>query len=122
MDDISPPLIWAMRKHRRIARFALFLAGLGLLPGCRDVSASNRAESGRPETILPAVPSRWAGTASCSARACHGGIDPVAEPVLRNEYTTWVTRDRHQQAFLVLFDERSQRIARNLGIKNAHEE
>jgi Cytochrome c554 and c-prime len=57
----------------------------------------------------------YKGAGSCSAVACHGGIAPLAgSAVLRNEHTTWISDDRHSRAFQVLFDERSQRIARNL--------
>lgn len=59
------------------------------------------------------------GAGSCSATACHGSITPVASTaypsrVLRDEHTTWVTQDRHANAYDVLFSERSKSIARNL--------
>jgi hypothetical protein len=64
-----------------------------------------------------------AGTASCSGRACHGGLDPQAAPgAQQNEYSTWLSWDKHAGAYHVLFNERSQRMAKHLGIKAAHEE
>jgi hypothetical protein len=53
------------------------------------------------------------GSAGCSARACHGGIEPLDQPVRRNEYTTWLTRDKHAEAYQVLLSDRSQRIEKN---------
>jgi hypothetical protein len=54
----------------------------------------------------------YLGVAGCAAMACHGGTRPEE----RHEYTTWIQRDRHSQAFLILYDDRSQRIASQLGI------
>src|SRR4051812_24752070 len=54
---------------------------------------------GRPASsqVLPI-----AGTASCSARGCHGGIDPMSDShgnCQQNEFTLWV-QDRHANAYL----------------------
>ena len=57
------------------------------------------------------------GTSSCSARACHGGLEPIQHPgtnILRDEYPKWLLRDKHAQAYQVLFDETSLRIAKHL--------
>ncbi len=46
---------------------------------------------------------RYVGPGSCSAVACHGGIAPrMTTKVLQNEYSTWVTQDRHARAYTVL--------------------
>src|SRR5262249_37079343 len=51
----------------------------------------------------------------CSAVACHGGIAPRGgRSVLGNEHTTWISDDRHSRSFAALFNERSERIVRNL--------
>src|SRR5262245_41106935 len=57
---------------------------------------------------------RFTGTASCSGRACHGSLEPSGERtgIRGNEHTTWLTRDRHADAYRVLFNERSLRIVR----------
>jgi predicted CxxxxCH...CXXCH cytochrome family protein len=62
----------------------------------------------------PTAPAAPRGTGSCSAVACHGGAHRAATKVLRDEYTTWILRDRHADAFKVLFMERSRSIATNL--------
>jgi hypothetical protein len=61
------------------------------------------------------------GVASCASSTCHGAATPIqGGVVLQNEYTTWQTRDRHAQAYNVLLNDLSQRIARNLGLEAAH--
>jgi Cytochrome c554 and c-prime len=71
----------------------------------------------RPQT-LPA-PLAVQGAGSCSATACHGSMAPAARDeypsrVLRNEHTTWITQDRHADAYRVLFSRRSQVMASQL--------
>ena len=62
------------------------------------------------------------GVKSCSASTCHGSvIERNAYNVLQNEYQTWTKHDRHSRAYETLLGERSQRIARNLGLEKAHE-
>lgn len=51
--------------------------------------------------ITPA--GKYVGPGSCSAVACHGGIAPhTATKVLQNEYSTWVTQDKHARAYTAL--------------------
>jgi hypothetical protein len=46
---------------------------------------------------------KYVGPGSCSAVACHGGIQPQGRTkVLQNEYSTWVTEDKHARAYSVL--------------------
>ena len=59
------------------------------------------------------------GVASCAASTCHGGAIPAEGVVLQNENTTWQTLDKHAQAYAVLSNDLSKRIARNLGLKDA---
>jgi len=55
-------------------------------------------------------------------KGCHDVKQAVPNSnVLLNEYSTWAERDRHASAYKVLFNERSRRIARNLGLGAAHE-
>ncbi len=63
------------------------------------------------------------GTVNCASSTCHGSIEErSATPVLQNEYTTWLRQDPHTQAYAVLKNAQSQRIAKNLGLKQpAHE-
>jgi hypothetical protein len=73
---------------------------------------------------LPTVPHYGSavhlGVASCAASTCHGGAVPAeGGVVLQNENTTWQTLDKHSQAYAVLSNDLSKRIARNLGLKDA---
>jgi hypothetical protein len=57
------------------------------------------------------------GVVNCANSICHGSIQPVKDSnVLQTEYVTWSRVDKHARAYKVLFDERSLRIARNLGL------
>lgn len=63
------------------------------------------------------------GVVSCGSTLCHGSIRAVPESnVLQSEYVTWTRLDKHARAYAVLFSEQSKRIAKNLGLKNAHQE
>ena len=54
----------------------------------------------------------WLGVASCASSSCHHENGPKGS--FRSEYDTWAGYDKHARAFQVLYNERSQRIARNL--------
>src|SRR5262245_20246109 len=76
------------------------------------------------EPIVPATAtSAYTGSASCSGRSCHGGLEPRRrQEIGQDEYGAWLTHDPHARAFQVLYEERSQRIMRNLqSAKKAHE-
>jgi len=61
------------------------------------------------------------GVATCAGSTCHGAIEPFANsPVLQNEFITWQRKDSHSEAYTVLLNDQSKRIARNLGLKSAH--
>lgn len=63
------------------------------------------------------------GVLSCAGSTCHGAVEPWKNStVLQNEYVTWQRQDKHAKAYNVLLDERSKRIARNLGLSQpAHQ-
>jgi hypothetical protein len=116
-----------MRKYRKPMWFlvpAVVLAGLalGFGPPARPVPTPAEAH-----TADPAAPPTMvlAGTASCSARGCHGALGPRSgqapdAPVQLDEFTKWISSsDPHTRAFEVLFAKRSRDIARRLGIKDA---
>ena len=61
------------------------------------------------------------GVATCAGSTCHGAVEPwPGSQVLQNEFVTWQRHDKHAKAYEVLLNERSKRIARNLGLKDAH--
>jgi hypothetical protein len=60
------------------------------------------------------------GVASCAGSTCHGAVERLkGSSVAQNEYITWSRKDKHAKAYTVLGEERSQRIARNLGLGDA---
>jgi len=64
------------------------------------------------------------GVVNCASSLCHGSISEwKGSNVLQNEYVTWSRVDKHAlRANQVLWNERSRRIAANLGLKQpAHE-
>jgi hypothetical protein len=69
------------------------------------------------------APDAHLGVLSCAGSTCHGAVEPWKNStVLQNEYVTWQRQDKHAKAYNVLLDERSKRIARNLGLSQpAHQ-
>jgi hypothetical protein len=62
------------------------------------------------------------GVATCASSLCHGSIEEWrGSPVLQNEYVTWLRVDKHAGASKLLRNERSLKIARNLGLKDPPE-
>ncbi len=70
------------------------------------------------------APGLYLGVANCSYSGCHGSTQPLdGTRVLQNEFSTWLHNDSHAQAYNVLFDARSARIAKNMRLKKrAYEE
>jgi len=59
----------------------------------------------------------YVGPGSCSAVACHGGIQPRSvTKVLQNESSTWVSEDRHAKAYAALTGPQGVQMARILKI------
>jgi hypothetical protein len=72
--------------------------------------------------VLGDSPQRHLGVASCASSICHGSAKPLqAHAVQQNEYVTWTHFDPHAGAYRTLLEDRSQAIARRLGIGPAHE-
>jgi len=75
--------------------------------------------------VLPyAAKGQNLGVVTCASSLCHGAISSwKGANILQNEYVTWSRVDKHAtRAYHVLLEERSQKIARNLGIKEpAHQ-
>jgi hypothetical protein len=77
------------------------------------------------DTPLPyQAPGKHLGVVNCASSLCHGSVTPwKGSNVLQTEYVTWSRVDKHaSRAYAVLFEERSQRIARNLGLKEPAQE
>ncbi|HXF03799.1 MAG TPA: multiheme c-type cytochrome [Blastocatellia bacterium] len=90
-----------------------------------------RKQTAPPDSSSSAVangqtlPARYTGPGACSSTACHGAVTPASDResrIQQNEYTTWVLKDKHAKAYQVLLTERSQLIARNLGMEEKPEQ
>jgi hypothetical protein len=85
-------------------------------------AAAATAVPARAATLPADAEDRHLGVASCASGVCHGSVTALeATSVLQNEFVVWTREDKHAGAYQLLFNEQSQRIARNLGIGNAHE-
>jgi hypothetical protein len=74
-----------------------------------------------PKTTAVPLPYRSTdmsmGVVNCANSLCHGSVEPLKDSnVLHTEYVTWSRVDKHARAYQVLFNEKSQRIAKNLGL------
>jgi len=105
----------------KLARTVVLLALAGMyLPACAQNSAP-RADARLHDLLQAAQPSgtagstagaaKYVGPGSCSAVACHGGIQPNGGRVLQDEYSTWVTQDKHAQAYASLKTPLGEQIA-----------
>ncbi len=71
---------------------------------------------------LAAEPPKYTGPGSCSSPSCHGGVQPRSDTsVLQNEYSTWVVKDKHAQAYAALSLPVAVRMARILGLPRAYD-
>jgi hypothetical protein len=100
----------------RLAWIAVVLVavGLSIVGQTHRTRAQPAAQHSSPDNKTTAA--ELAGAASCSGRACHGGLTPEKTLIQQNEYSTWFAHDKHAQAYNVLLGERGKRIAVNLGI------
>lgn len=59
------------------------------------------------------------GVATCASSTCHGRVTPADDADLAlNEYFIWTKYDAHSDAYEVLKNERSRRIANNMGLQD----
>ena len=68
---------------------------------------------------LPQAP-QYTGPGSCASATCHGSVSPRSDNrVLQNEYSTWISRDKHSKAYTSLTGATGERMAAILGLKKA---
>jgi hypothetical protein len=70
--------------------------------------------------MLPAPLASALGVASCGTASCHGGPKAGNHDVQSFAYTIWMNDDPHARAYEVLHEPRSRRMARLLGLGEAH--
>ena len=92
---------------RPLARLCRYGTALFLLAA---LSATASAQEARTSF-------KYIGAGSCSATACHGGVQPkTITSVQQNEYSIWVVQDSHAKAFRSLQNQVSLRMGKILGI------
>lgn len=65
-------------------------------------------------------PPKYTGPGSCASPSCHGGVAPRADTsVWQNEYSTWVVKDKHAQAYSVLSNPVATRMAKILALPSS---
>src|SRR4051794_21432959 len=82
------------------------------------ITVAAAAQQPAPPATPASVPGHYEGLASCANSGCHGSTQPLnTTRIFQNEYYTWLNSDRHAQAYNVLFNDRSARVARNMRLK-----
>jgi hypothetical protein len=97
----------------------------GAAPPAAPAAPAEAAPSEAPPAAAPASakPPQHLGVVTCAGSTCHGAVSPSPEAsVNQNEYVVWQQKDLHAKAYKVLTNERSKRIARNLGLKDPAQE
>ncbi len=92
-----------------------------ITPALAQLSAAPPIEPPQPLPYLSQH--QTLGTVTCASSLCHGSIKRWKDSnVLQNEYVTWSRTDKHAKAYNKLLNAQSQKIARNLGLKEAAHE
>lgn len=90
------------------------IAGIALLTLAAPAFAQSAAP---PPAAAPAMPAKHLGVQSCDGNNCHGAVERLPKSrVPQNEYLIWSQKDKHAKAYAVLTNDRSKRIAMNLGL------
>jgi Cytochrome c554 and c-prime len=96
-----------LRPLARLCRLATAVFALAWFVGIPGAVAQ---EAGRTSF-------KYIGAGSCSATACHGGVQPkTITSVQQNEYSIWVVQDSHAKAYRSLQNPVSLRMGKILGI------
>ncbi|HEV2183202.1 MAG TPA: hypothetical protein VGR39_05915, partial [Candidatus Acidoferrales bacterium] len=84
-------------------RVLLGLIGVALMLLVAGLAAAAGQNRGGKASTQAAAPVQYVGAGGCSAPACHGSVRPMTQTrILQNEYSTWVTQDKHSRAYSVL--------------------
>ena len=108
-----------------LAAAALWSAALTISMRAGEAPAAAQATQTPPAAA--AQPGKYLGPGTCSAAACHGSLQPVANvrtdstrpAILQTEHTNWAVPDLHRHAFEVLSNSVSTRMAAILKIGEA---
>lgn len=111
-----------IRSLPLLAAACAALAASAQAPAPPAPVVGERAAGAVAEPIAGAAPGLFIGVGNCLGSGCHAA--PRAQSggkILGNEYTTWLRKDPHRNAYNVLLDERSRIMAGHLGIARPQE-
>jgi hypothetical protein len=93
--------------------------GLGLARRAALVLAALAATGALAQRLPYQEAGTHLGVVNCASSLCHGSVGAWKDAnILQNEYVTWSRVDKHAtKAYHALLNERSKRIARNLGLE-----
>jgi hypothetical protein len=108
-----------MKRMKRVMFLFVLMTAIAAIAQQPGNPATQQPPAAQPPVVTPpSVPNHYDGVASCANSGCHGSTQPLnATHILQNEYYTWLSTDRHAQAYNVLFNDRSARVARNMRLK-----
>jgi hypothetical protein len=111
-----------MRK-RRVSFLSKCALALALLIALTCLSSGRSLAQSWPSkgTARPTATMQYVGAGGCSAPACHGSVRPMTQTrIWQNEYSTWVTQDKHSRAYAMLSRAVAVRMAKILGLPAAN--
>jgi Cytochrome c554 and c-prime len=123
-EDISDGILSALGMRIAAISFcfgvivcaALLLAALVLEAKSVETENENASPNTSAAVSVPGAkdePGKYIGPGSCAATSCHGSVKRVAESrILQDEYSTWIIKDKHSQAY--------QALTGNIGERMAH--
>ncbi|MFZ0211580.1 MAG: multiheme c-type cytochrome [Candidatus Acidiferrales bacterium] len=95
---------------------ALTIAVSFMLPKCGFGQSQTSKTAAQAAATM-----QYVGAGGCSAPACHGSVRPITQTrIWQNEYSTWVTQDKHSRAYGMLSGPVAMRMAKILGLPAAN--
>lgn len=102
------------------ARVLRGLIGFGLMLSVASLAPAWGQSRADKTSTQAATPVQYVGAGGCSAPACHGSVRPMTQTrIWQNEYSTWVTQDKHSRAYTMLSGPVATRMAKILGLPAA---
>ncbi|HEV2314703.1 MAG TPA: multiheme c-type cytochrome [Candidatus Acidoferrales bacterium] len=103
------------------ARVLRGLTGVALMLSVASLAAAGGQNRAGKASTQAAAPVQYVGAGGCSAPACHGSVRPMTQTrIWQNEYSTWVTQDKHSRAYAMLSGPVATRMAKILGLPAAN--
>lgn len=93
------------------------------LPCLLLLTAASAAQAASSPVLPQDAMHQSIGVANCASSMCHGAVQPWKNSnILHNEYSIWLRLDKHAEAYNILLNDDSKRIAKKLGLKRPAQE